>query len=174
MHLVGLSPSTDCPSNPLRPRDIAIPSDHLHLHRGRYARSEVVEEDVAVEVGDSRRNHELVTAKVRQTPRTIRIEICVLIAHPEGKGPRRHRTDVSGRRPGIFFIRASGLNGFPFSIPMDANKPIIVDRWGGRLFLNDGIQQFPKRVVTGATKFAGMPDALANLMAGGFAASESW
>jgi hypothetical protein len=26
----------------------------------------------------------------------------------------------------IFFIRASGLNGLPFAIPMDAKKPSVV------------------------------------------------
>jgi len=65
----------------------------------------------------------------------------------------------------IFFIRCVRIERFPFDSNgcKQTHHSGIVG--GGRLFLNDGIQQFPKRVVTRRNKVRGNARCVGDLMA---------
>ena len=90
-------------------------ADHLFRHGRGNAGGQEVEERSTIEIADARRDFELVAAEERQPPRAVRIEIGVFAADLEGDS-RAVTAPILAASVRIFFIRSSGLNGFPFTI----------------------------------------------------------
>lgn len=96
-------------------------------------------------------------------------------ANPEGQGSRRHRTDVGAIAEDLPHARV-GPEGLALDNPDRgelAQSGGIGTPSGGSSWIT-WLSRVQKESSQGATKFAGTPEALANVVADGLAASESW
>lgn len=79
--------------------------------------------------------------------RVTRCPFSLQVIFKPGALARRHLQASATASMRIFFIRSSGANGLPFSIPMEAKRPRISGR--GRFALHHAMQVFIELMVVG-------------------------